>query len=138
MASTAEIVERLADALRVGSALRLAVLFGSTARGTHRSDSDVDVGVIPVDPALPLRSELELQARLEQACGRAVQVVRLDLASTLLKWKAVNEGRVLVSDPPHAWSRFVAASASEFAELAPQLHEAEERFRLRVAGGPPE
>jgi len=131
---TAEIVARLTDALPVAPALRLVVLFGSRARGTARPESDLDVGIVPVDRDLPLGGELELQARLEQACGGPIHLVRLDRASTLLKWKVANEGRVLRSDPPHAWARFVAASASEFAELAPQLHAAEERFRARLAG----
>lgn len=137
MASTEEIVSRLATALRDGPPLHLAVLFGSTARGTHRPDSDVDVGIIPVDRELKLGAELELQARLERTCGRTVQLVRLDRAATLLKWKVANEGRVLACDPPFAWPRFVASSAVEFAEMAPQLRDAEERFRARVAGGKP-
>ncbi|MEW6270509.1 MAG: nucleotidyltransferase domain-containing protein [Thermodesulfobacteriota bacterium] len=124
------------NALHDGPPLRLGVLFGSFARGTERADSDVDLGIVPMDEALPLRAELEMQARLEQACGRPVHLVRLDRATTLLKWKAACEGRVLLSEPPHAWPRFVAASASEYAELAPQLRAAEERFRARVASEP--
>ncbi len=135
MTSTEEIVSKLTRALGGGPPLRLAVLFGSTARGTRRRDSDVDVGMIPVDEELQLGQELELQARLERSCGRTVQLVRLDRASTLLKWKIANEGLPLVSDPPSSWARFVAASALEFADLAPQLHAAEERFRARVAAG---
>ncbi|MBA2320945.1 MAG: nucleotidyltransferase domain-containing protein, partial [Deltaproteobacteria bacterium] len=33
-----------------GAPLRLAILFGSTARGTARPDSDVDIGILSVDP----------------------------------------------------------------------------------------
>jgi predicted nucleotidyltransferase len=131
-----DLVARVEGALRDGPGLQLAVLFGSIARGDHHAGSDVDVGIVPVDPMLPMRAELELQRRLEAACGRPVHLVRLDRASTLLKWKVANDGRPLVNDPPHAWSRFVARSAMEFAELAPQLREAEERFRARLAGEP--
>jgi len=136
MTAGGDLIARVDGVLRDGPALRLAVVFGSVARGEHHAGSDVDVGIVPVDPALPLRAELELQRRLEGACGRPVHLVRLDRASTLLKWKVANDGRPVVSDPPHMWSRFVAASAIEFAELAPQLRDAEERFRARLASGP--
>jgi predicted nucleotidyltransferase len=135
--SAADLVDRVADELRAEPTLRLAVVFGSTARGTQRAESDVDVGIVPVDSELPLRAELALQVRLERVCQRPVHVVRLDRASTLLKWKVANEGRPVVSTPAHAWPRFVATSAIEFAELAPQLRDAEERFRARVANGTP-
>ena len=128
-----ELIERLAGALRESTGLRLAVPFGSTARGTRRPDSDLDVGIIPVDPETSLGTELDLQNRLEQACERSVHLVRLDRASTLRKWKVATEGRLLVSNPPHSWPRFVAMSAIEYAEFAPQLEQAEERFRARLA-----
>jgi predicted nucleotidyltransferase len=46
----------IGDVLADGPPLRLALLFGSAARGRARPDSDVDLGIIPLDPALPLRS----------------------------------------------------------------------------------
>jgi predicted nucleotidyltransferase len=86
----------LTDALRrafaEGPPLRLAVLFGSAARGRTRPDSDVDVGILPNDPDLPLHAELDLQARLERACGRSVDLVRLDRVSSLLKWEVARSG----------------------------------------------
>jgi len=57
------------------------MLFGSAVSGRMRPESDVDVGIVPVDPDLPLGAELELQASLEHACGRPVDVIRLDRAS---------------------------------------------------------
>lgn len=54
----------LVEALREGVPGLLAVtLFGSTARGTHRSDSDVDL-LLVVE-----RDEIETHERIEQALG---------------------------------------------------------------------
>lgn len=130
-----QLFDRVAQALGGEPPLRLAVLFGSVARGKARPDSDVDVGIIPADPELALSAELDLQSRLERACHRPVHLVRLDRASTLLKWKVVNDGRLVLSDPAYVWPRFVATSAIEFAEYAPQLRVAEDLFRARLAAG---
>ena len=80
MASDPELIERLRVALRGGPSLQLAILFGSTARGTRHAQSDVDVAILPVDLALSLADESELQLALERARGTAVDLVRLDHA----------------------------------------------------------
>ena len=120
-------------ALAEGPPLRLAVIFGSAARGLLRPDSDIDIGIIPCDPRLPLAAELDLQVRLERACARPVDLVRLDRASTLLKWEAARRGAAVLADPPHEFPRFVAAAALEHADLMTALAPAAERFRQRLA-----
>jgi predicted nucleotidyltransferase len=80
-----DLVDRIRRALAVDPPLRLAILFGSGARGALRPDSDVDVGIIPCDADLSLRDELDLQARLARACARDVDLVRLDRAPTRLR-----------------------------------------------------
>jgi predicted nucleotidyltransferase len=129
----ANLQARIRLALTGGPPLRLALLFGSGARSELRADSDVDVGIIPRDPHLPLVAELDLQVRLERACGRAVDLVRLDQASTLLRWEAARAGVLVLADPPHEFPRFVATSAIEHADLMTTLAPAAARFRQRLA-----
>jgi predicted nucleotidyltransferase len=117
--------------------LRLAVLFGSAARGSLRDDSDIDVGIVPSDPQITLNEELALQADLERAFGRRVDLVRLDRASVLLRWRAAREGVPLVAEPRHEWPRFVARAGIEHAELAPLYARAAEGFRRKLAAGGP-
>lgn len=124
--------DRVRGVLAAGPSLRLAILFGSCARGSLRPDSDVDVGIIPRDPGLPLARELDLQARLEGACERPVDLVRLDRASTLLRWEAARHAVFLLADPPHELPRFVASAALEHADLMIVLGPAAERFRQRL------
>lgn len=124
--------DRIRGVLAAGPSLRLAILFGSCARGSLRPDSDVDIGIILRDPELPLAAELDLQARLEHACGRQVDLVRLDRASTLLRWEAGRHAVLLVADPPHEFPRFVASAALEHADLMIVLGPAAERFRQRL------
>jgi predicted nucleotidyltransferase len=129
------LVDAIAAVLREGPPMRFGLVFGSAARGTTHPGSDVDVGIVPADDALPLHEELALQARLERACGRPVDLVRLDRASTLLKWKAVREGVPVAVRSAVDLKRFTVAAALEYVDMAPNLHAAERRFQARVAAG---
>ncbi|MGH7899892.1 MAG: type VII toxin-antitoxin system MntA family adenylyltransferase antitoxin [Candidatus Binatia bacterium] len=126
------LVAVLEAALAEGPALSLAVLFGSSARGHAHADSDVDLAILPVDPELPLHAELVLQATLERACGRSVHLVRLDYASTVLKWEVARQGIMVFARSRRDQVRFVAQAALEHADLASTLARAGAVFRDRV------
>lgn len=68
-----KIVEALRDALRGRKDIRLALLFGSRARGKAREGSDADVAVLGKDLDL-----LELAADLSDAAQVEVDVVSLE------------------------------------------------------------
>ena len=135
------LIRDLQRVLSEGPRLRLAVLFGSTARGTNTADSDLDVAILPVDPQLPLSDELTLQARISIAAKREVDLVRLDRCNPTLRYRVAREG-VPVFAEPGALSSFRARAGIEHAELAPLVKRASEIFlkRLRAmsqSGGTP-
>jgi predicted nucleotidyltransferase len=89
--------------------LRLLVLFGSRARGDHRADSDWDFGYLAgagLDPAA-------LHADLVTALGtEAVDLVDLDRASGLLRFRAARDGeRLHDADGNHVEFRLAAIRA---------------------------
>jgi predicted nucleotidyltransferase len=128
------LIGRLREALSGGvPRLRLALLFGSTARGTERPDSDLDIAILPEDLAIPLSAELALQARLESASGRPVDLVRIDRASPMLAWRIARDAIVLFSEPPAEATRFRARAAIEHDEHADLRSEAARRYRLALA-----
>lgn len=127
-----KLVDMLRSALAAGPPIRLALLFGSAARGRARPNSDLDVGVVPLDTELSLHAELELQAILERACGRSVHLVRLDRADTLLRWEAACYGIPILSRSPADRARFIAAAALEHADIAPNIARAGALFRERM------
>jgi uncharacterized protein len=132
-----DLVERLSSALRSGPPVRLAILFGSCARGTDRPDSDVDVAFVPVDPSLSLADEATMIGALEAAAGRSVDLVRLDLASNALRWRVARDGVVIASDPPYEAVRFRAREAIAH-DLDRELEEdAHRRYRAALARGVP-
>jgi uncharacterized protein len=135
MALTLPALDLIVAALRGGPPVRLAILFGSTARGTQRSDSDIDIGIVPEDPELPLNEELTLQTELSRVSGRQVDLVRLDRASTLLRWQVVRHGRALVEAEPFAAARFTADTVAEYLDFAPAFERAAENFRRVLTAG---
>ncbi len=131
------IVSQLKAALQGGPRLRLALLFGSGAKDQLRPDSDLDIGIVPVDADLTLGDELALATRLCRATGREVDLVRLDRAPAIVRWQAVEHHVPLLADPPESLPRFVAAAALEHADMQPLLDDARRRLARRLAGGAP-
>lgn len=104
------LLSRLRRTLRTERNVRLAVLFGSVARGTDRAGSDVDVLVSLNDERT--RNLADLSLRLKRAIGREVQLVRLSHAeeSPALLADALAEGRVLI-DRDAEWARLKRGEA---------------------------
>jgi predicted nucleotidyltransferase len=115
------LLSALRRALRTEPNVRLAVLFGSLARGEASERSDVDLLVSLGDESAG--AVAGLSGRLEQRLGREVQLVRLREAerSPGLMLDVLAEGRVLV-DRDGLW---------------PGLLAGERRWRRRVAAEPP-
>jgi len=74
-----------------------ALLFGSTARGVPRKDSDADVAVeLRPGAARDARALGRLAARLESAAGRSIDLVLLDEAPSPLAYRIFRDGRLLI------------------------------------------
>lgn len=99
-----ETLSTLRRGLRTEPGVRLAVLFGSTAVGEDRADSDVD---LLIDHAGgDLNNVVRLQHRLETRVGKPIHLVlREDLEqSPALLADVLLEGRVIV-DRADGWRR---------------------------------
>lgn len=94
----------LRAALRTEPNVRLAVVYGSAARGDDTPESDVDL-LVSLQKDAP-DAAVRLAVRLESALGREVDVARLNRVSRtapLLLLQALDEGRVVI-DRDHEWS----------------------------------
>ena len=118
--------------------MRLAVLFGSTARGESGPGSDIDLGVLF---EAGQESAAALEVALARATGRRLDIVRLDAAPPLLRFEIARDGRVLLERAPHAWADFGARAMTDWWDWAPTarlLHAAAaSRLRAALADGPP-
>jgi predicted nucleotidyltransferase len=91
------LLSRLRRALRTERAVRLAVLYGSLARGEEDQDSDLDLLVVFADDR-PFAASA-LAARLGEVAGRRVDVAQLtqvEERAPLLLDRILEEGRVLI------------------------------------------
>lgn len=93
-----ETLSELRVQLRTARDVRLAVLFGSYARGDDTSESDLDLMVELKAPRQDLPAKHVLAEKLSKALGREVDVVELAQAerSPSLFSNVLEEGRVLV------------------------------------------
>jgi predicted nucleotidyltransferase len=105
--------------------IRLAYLFGSAAEGRERDASDLDLGVLVEEPT-DYRALDQLQAELERAAGRDVDLVDLRKAPPLLAHHVVSRGILLVSrdeDDRVAFTTKVVAKYLDTAHLRRVQHE---------------
>ena len=125
------LLSMLRRALRTEPNVRLAVLYGSAARGDDVTDSDVDLLVsLREDHA---DAAVKLAVRLERVLSREVDVARLGRVQStapLLLLRVIDEGRVLL-DRDHEWD-VLKARRGEVALSARQTHVARRR-RARVS-----
>lgn len=100
-----ELIAELRRSLRTERPVKLAVLYGSMARGDDDAGSDLDLLVAFADdrPA----NAFELAMRLERVADRRVDIAhleRVEAAAPLLLDRVLDEGRVLV-DRNDGWLR---------------------------------
>lgn len=125
------LLSTLRRALRTEPNVRLAVLYGSVARGEDTRDSDLDL-LVSLRADRP-DAAVKLAVRLERAVGREVDVTRLNRiqeSAPLLLLRAIDEGRVML-DRDGEWTR-LKARRSEIAQRARHAHEAR-RQRARAS-----
>lgn len=90
-------IERLTQALQAEGDLAYAIVFGSTARGTARGGSDLDVAVSYAGRRRPATPEIgSLVARLEAATSARIDLTLIDEAPPALAYRVFRDGRTLL------------------------------------------
>ena len=124
--------ESLRGVLEATPGIRLAVIFGSTARGVGRETSDLDVGVLFERGSRPAGS---LEVALSRATHRRVDLVFLDEAPPLLRFEIARDGRTLVEKVPHSWTDFKARAMIDWWDWAPLARRLQAAAVRRVREG---
>jgi predicted nucleotidyltransferase len=132
-----DLLDRLRERAASLPELKLAVLFGSTARGQARKGSDVDLGLLVAPDTRETR--LKVLIELERAAGREVDPVFLNEAPPLLRFEISRDGVVLLEREEGLWIGFRARAMADWWDWAPYAKRIEEaairRLRERVAHG---
>lgn len=95
---------------------RLIYLFGSRATGDENAGSDVDLAVLADQPIDSL-ARWRLQEDLASGFGRDVDLVDLWQASTVLRARIVETGRVLYERQQSDRHQFEATALAAYARL---------------------
>ena len=132
-------LEALRETLTAQPAVKLAVLFGSTARGRQGPRSDVDLA-LRLEPATAASRREAIEAAW-RAVRRDIDAVDLDAAPPLLRFQIARDGVVLVEREPRLWSRFKERAMTDWWDWAPtarKIHDAYiRRLREQAADGRP-
>ena len=132
-----DLLDRLRPCAAALPGVRLAVLFGSTARGQARKGSDVDLGIL-LDPDT---SEARSRALLDfdRAAGREVDVVFLNEAPPLLRFEISRDGVLLHEQEKGLWTAFKVRAMVDWWDWSPYAKRIEDaairRLRERMAHG---
>lgn len=110
--------------------MRLAVLFGSFARGTADARSDVDIAV-----SAPAVDVFSLARDLSEACGREVDVVTLDDPGVPLLSALVRDGVPIHEGRRGAYAEWRSRALSTLEIDLPWYHRMRDAWLSRVAGG---
>ena len=122
---TTNVESLLRQHLEARGDLAAAWLFGSHARGTASTDSDVDVGVLFLeDPPRTLEGlHLDLQDDLRGALGRPVDLVVMNRAPADLVHRILRDGVLLVEHDRSRRVRFEVRKRAEYFDLLPILRQ---------------
>lgn len=126
-----QVLQQLRAALRTIRSVRLAVVFGSFARGDDSLDSDIDIAVSFSDRN-SIALSAQLAERLSEDLEREVQVVDFNRASdsVALLRDILRDGRVLV-DRDRQWPTISAKRAD--IERAARDYECRSQREAQVA-----
>lgn len=102
--------------------------FGSSAHGTTRRGSDIDVAVL-TRTRLPQAGRFDLQERLAARLGRDVDLVDLAAATPVMAIQVVAHGELLLDGDPAARGHFEDRTFSAYARLNEERHAILERVR---------
>jgi predicted nucleotidyltransferase len=110
----ARVLEAVKRVLEGFEWVEVAVVFGSILR--RSTVRDVDVGIIAVKP-LTLEELNEIASKLEEALGVNVDVVPLDEAPPLLRFKALTEGVRVINRNPLRLHYMISEAFMELMDL---------------------
>lgn len=131
MPTVSELGARVGALLVDEPQLVCAYLFGSFARGTPHTDSDVDIAILFQNaPASTLLGQpFELEADLAKELRRDVQVVVLNSAPVDLVHRVLRDGELIVERDRGARIAFEVKARNEYFDLLPTLR----RYRMSTS-----
>lgn len=116
--------------------IKLAILYGSYARGTQRSDSDIDLAVAMDDRAsLSEETLIDVSVAASLQTGREVQVRDLARAQGLFLKEVLTTGVVIHQTDPAIRGRLISRMLGFVEDFQPIVSMIRRRKRERFLAG---
>jgi len=100
--------------------IQAVYLFGSTAAGTNRPDSDLDLALVPRSKALR-RQKLDILADLAQVGFDNVDLVILDTKDLVLQYEAVRYNQIIYRAPDFESGTFYSNTVRKYLDFLTYL-----------------
>lgn len=121
---TKDELARMQQVLEQSPSILAAYLHGSTAMGTARPDSDIDIAVLPkTGRHVSLKTRLECAGELESILGRPVDIGELSTRNLVYAKEVAVAGREIFTSNRFESERFLATCLSMYSELQQQREE---------------
>jgi len=128
-----EIQETLTNFFRNEEKILVAYLFGSHAKKTNTSESDVDVAVLLSEtPKKLLDYYLYLANKLSEILGDNVDLVILNTAPPLLKHQVIKNGEIVYCRNEEARITFEANAQCEYLDFSRAMARYNECFMKQI------
>lgn len=130
--SDADLARVVCEALYPGSSPEVVAVyvFGSSARGESRRESDLDIAFLSqrsIDPARVFDAAQAVATKL----GRDVDLVDLSRASTVMRVQVIGTGRVIYVGDRYRTDLFEMYALSDYARLQEERAESVRAFTAR-------
>lgn len=119
--------------------VQFAILYGSYAKGTDRTDSDLDLAVAGRD-RLSLQVRSDLSAALSAATGKEVDLIDLNEVTGVILGEALCEGKILLLKDKDLYAGLIKKYYFDQADFQPYYDRILEARRKRFTdekAGPP-
>lgn len=132
---------RASDAIRAvlqQQPVLAAYIFGSYARQTADAESDIDIGIVPLESlSADERFDLTIQLMVSIASAlrvpiEMVDVVDLRQASVVLQWSAISEGVPVAGEGTKAKAEFDRQVEQRYKRAEPELDREEAALFRRI------
>ncbi|MGI6093723.1 MAG: type VII toxin-antitoxin system MntA family adenylyltransferase antitoxin [Negativicutes bacterium] len=112
-------MQTIVDLLIKRAEAYLVILFGSYGKDLARDDSDVDIAYLG-DNELDSYEVFLLAQKMAVLVGRDVDLLNLNMASTVMKAQIVSSGKVIYCSDEVRRARFYMSTYKEYATLNEQ------------------
>lgn len=126
-------MKSIGEALSKFPQLKVAVLYGSFAKGSQTSKSDIDLGVA-ASQKLTIDELVDIQTALCSGTSREVDLIDLNAAAGTVFKEALTQGTVLLKTDNEIYARLLSRLMFEQADFEPIRSRILEERRKKVLG----